>query len=182
MGMNKNISRVLYHESTILSRLNEMAHSITSDYKDKELTVIAVLNGSFIFMADLLRRIPLQLQVDTCSASSYKGTKSTGTVTTRLELADVSNRHVLLLDDIYDSGLTIKAIAGSIAKNGPLSIKSCALLSKAMAKGTKTDADYVGFQIPDAFVVGYGLDYNEKFRNLPYIGIISDEAIARYAE
>ena len=179
--MNKNISRVLYHESTILSRLDELAHQITNDYRDKELTVIAVLNGSFIFMADLLRRIPLQLQVDTCSASSYKGTKSSGAVKARLGLADVSNRHVLLLDDIYDSGLTIKAIAEHISKSNPASIKSCALLSKAVAKASKSDADYVGFQIPDAFVVGYGLDYNEQFRNLPYIGIISEAGIKNFA-
>lgn len=178
--MNHNIAQVLYHESTILSRLDEVAHEITTDYKDKDLTVIAILNGSFIFMADLLRRIPLSLQMDTCSASSYKGTKSTGNVALRLELADVSDRHILLLDDIYDSGLTIKAVKESIEQSNALSVKSCALLSKAKAKGTTVDADYVGFQIPDAFVVGYGLDYNEKFRNLPYIGILSEEAILKY--
>lgn len=178
--MNQDIAKVLYHESTILSRLDEMAHILTTAYKNKDLTVIAILNGSFIFMADLLRRVPLPLQMDTCSASSYRGTASTGKVALRPQLADVSGRHVLLLDDIYDSGLTIKSVKDSLMNSNALSVKSCVLLSKAVARGT-ADADYVAFNIPDEFVVGYGLDYNERFRNLPYIGVLTPEAINKYA-
>lgn len=182
--MLSDIARVLYHESTILSRLDELAHTITTEYRDKDLTVIAILNGSFIFMADLLRRIPLPLQVDCWSVSSYHGTKSSGAVTFRqTQVADVRGRHVLLLDDILDSGVTLHAIREKLAaESGALSLKLCVLLRKQVERTRPIDADYVGFDIPNEFVVGYGLDYNERYRNLPFIGILSPEAIERHAE
>ncbi|MBE2204195.1 MAG: hypoxanthine phosphoribosyltransferase [Chthoniobacterales bacterium] len=181
--MVSDIAKVLYHESTILSRLDELAHQITADYKDKELTVIAVLNGSFIFLADLLRRIPLPLQLDGLSVSSYQGTQTTGSIQFRQsQLADVKGRHVLLLDDILDSGLTIHAIKERLEKEaGAASLKVCVLLRKNVERLRAVDADYVGFDIPNEFVVGYGLDYNEHYRNLPYIGILNEAGIRRYA-
>ena len=181
--MVADIARVLYHESTILSRLDELAHRITTDYSDKELTVVSILNGSFIFMADLLRRVPLPLQIDSWSVSSYHGMKSRGQIQFRQqEIADVRGRHVLLLDDILDSGLTLRAIKERLAaESGALSICSCVLLRKNVERDSATEADYVGFDIPNEFVVGYGLDYNEQYRNLPYIGVLKEEAILRHA-
>jgi len=181
--MQGDIERVLYHESTILSRLDELAHSITQDYQGKELTVVSILNGSFIFMADLLRRIPLPLQIDSWSVSSYHGMKSKGRIEFRQKaIADVSGRHVLILDDILDSGLTLAAIKDRLAaESGAATIRSCVLLRKKLQREAATVADYVGFEIPDEFVVGYGLDYNEKFRNLPYIAVLKEDAIRRYA-
>lgn len=179
--MLKDIKAILYHESTILTRLDELARQITADYDGKEITAIAILNGSFIFMADLLRRIPLPLQVDCWSVSSYHGTKSSGQVNFRqTQLADVRGRHVLLLDDILDSGITLHAIRERLEReSGAASIKVCVLLRKNVARVRDTAAEYVGFDIPDEFVVGYGLDYNEKYRNLPFVGTLTEEAIAR---
>jgi len=181
--MVTDIARVLYHESTILSRLDEMAHQITEDYADKELTVVSILNGSFIFMADLLRRVPLPLQLDSWSVSSYHGTKSKGQINFRQStIADVRGRHVLLIDDILDSGLTLQAIKQKmVADSGALTIRSCVLLRKSVQRDCPVEADYIGFDIPNEFVVGYGLDYNEQYRNLPYIGVLKEEAILRYA-
>lgn len=179
-AMLDDIRKVLFHESTILSRLDEMAHEITMDYQGKDLTVIAILNGSFIFMADLLRRIPLPLQVDCLSVSSYHGTKSSGEVNFRQSsLADFRDRHVLLLDDILDSGVTLHAIRDKLSVGGALSIRTCVLLRKNVERVREVDADYVGFDIPNEFVVGYGLDYLEQYRNLPFIGVLTETAIAR---
>lgn len=180
--MLEDIGKVLYHESTILSRLDEMAHQITEDYRGKDLTAVAILNGSFIFMADLLRRVALPLQVDCWSVSSYHGTKSTGQVNFRqTQLADVRGRHVLILDDILDSGVTLKAISDRLAaESGAASIKICVLLRKNIEQERPIEADYVGFDIPNEFVVGYGLDYNERYRNLPFVGVIKPEAIERH--
>jgi hypoxanthine phosphoribosyltransferase len=182
-GMVADIAKVLYHESTILSRLDEMAHHITAEYQGKDLTVIAILNGSFIFMADLLRRIPLPLQLDCWSVSSYHGTKTTGRINFRqTQLADVRGRHVLILDDILDSGLTLHAIKNRLAAEaGAESLRVCVLLRKQVERVQVVDADYVGFDIPNEFVVGYGLDYNEEYRNLPFIGVLNEEAIRRNA-
>ncbi len=179
--MLQDIKKILYHESTILSRLDELASEITEDYRGRDITVIAVLNGSLVFMADLLRRIPIHLQLDCLSVSSYHGTKSVGRVSFRHgQFRDVRNRHVLILDDILDTGGTLKAIREHIAaESGALSIKICVLLRKKLDRPTM-EADYVGFDIPNEFVVGYGLDYNERYRNLPFIGVLTDDAIRRH--
>lgn len=181
--MQGDIERILYHESTILSRLEELAHTITGDYEGKDLTVISILNGSFIFMADLLRRIPLPLQIDSWSVSSYHGTKSRGRIEFRQNtIADVRGRHVLILDDILDTGLTLQAIkARLVQESGAASIRTCVLPRKNLQQECATVSDYVGFEIPDVFVVGYGLDYNEHYRNLPFLGVLKEEAILRHA-
>jgi len=180
--MLQDIQKILYYESTILSRLDELASIITEDYRGKDFTVIAILNGSFIFMADLLRRIPIHLQVDCLNVSSYHGTKSTGRVSfCQPQLADLRGRHVLILDDILDSGATLQRIREHLAtESGALSLKICVLLRKEIDRPRLVDADYVGFDIPNEFVVGYGLDYNEQYRNLPFIGVLTDEAIRRH--
>lgn len=181
--MRSEIRGVLYHESTIMSRLDEMAEQISADYAGKDLTVIAVLNGSLMFGADLLRRLEMPLRLDCLSVSSYHGASSTGVVRFKQDhLPEVRGRHVLLLDDILDSGHTLHAIRDRLtSETGPLSVKICVLLRKDVPRQRELDADYVGFDIANEFVVGYGLDYMERFRNLPYIGVVSDETIAKYA-
>ncbi len=181
--MRSEIRGVLFHESTIMSRLDEMAVQIADDYAGQDLTVVAVLNGSLMFGADLLRRMEMPLRIDCLSVSSYHGASTTGVVSFNQDrLPDVHNRHVLLLDDILDSGHTLHAIRDKLAKKTkPLSIKICVLLRKDVPRQRELEADYVGFEIANEFVVGYGLDYMERFRNLPYIGVISDEAIVKYA-
>lgn len=177
--MNDDIECVLHHETTILSRLDGMARDIMRDYHGKELTVVAILQGGLILMADLLRRVQLPLQIESLSVSSYHGgTESTGTVTfNQTRLPDLNGRHVILLDDILDSGRTLHAIRGRFeAECRPASVRICVLLRKRKQRACVVEADYVGFDINDEFVVGYGLDYRGRYRNLPYIGVLKPEA------
>jgi hypoxanthine phosphoribosyltransferase len=177
--MQEDLDRVLFDEPTILRRLDELAADITREYQSRELTIIAVLNGSLIFMADLLRRIPLPLKLDCLSVASYHGgTKTTGEVIFKqLALPDVAGRHILILDDILDSGLTLAAIREKLTTAQPLSVKICVLLRKLKERLRPVEADYVGFNIGDEFVVGYGLDYLERYRNLPCIGVLRKDKI-----
>jgi hypoxanthine phosphoribosyltransferase len=173
--MQSHLKRVLFREEEIATRLDELAAEITEDYRGKELSVLAVLNGSLIFMADLLRRIPLPLQLDCLRVKSYHGgTVSTGRVEfDRTVLPAIDGRHVLLLDDILDSGNTLAAIIDTIRSAAHTqSLKSCVLLRKSKKRSRPIKADYVGFDIEDEFVVGYGLDYQEQYRNLPLIGVL----------
>lgn len=173
--MLADLEKTLFHEQTILSRLDELAAQITADYTGKELTVVAILNGSLIFAADLLRRVPLPLKLECLSVSSYHGgTTSSGTVTfDQLSLPDIEGRHVLILDDILDTGRTLQAIAARLqAETNPLSLRSCVLLRKNVSRPEGVDADYVGFDIGNEFVIGYGLDYQEQYRNLPFVGVL----------
>src|SRR2546421_7376619 len=177
--MQDDLERVLFDEAAILRRLDEIAAQISQDYRDRELTVIAVLNGSLIFMADLLRRIPLPLKLDCLSVASYHGkTQTSGEVVFKqVALPDVVDRHVLLLDDILDSGHTLAAIRDKLVTANPRTIRVCVLLSKKKRRSRRVSADYVGFEIEDEFVVGYGLDFMERYRNLPYIGVLRKNLI-----
>ena len=181
--MVADIAKILYHETDILTRLDMMAAEITRDYRGKALTVVAILNGSFVFMADLLRKIPMELQVESLRLASYQGTQSCGQIHFPQDwTADLKGRHVLILDDILDSGLTLHAVKERLGEGaGAASLRTCVLLRKNVQRVRSIEADYVGFDIPDEFVVGYGLDYNERFRNLPFIGVLTDEAIKRDA-
>jgi hypoxanthine phosphoribosyltransferase len=179
--MHDHIERTLFHATTILARIDELAQQITEDYRDKELTVVAVLNGALMFMADLLRRIPLPLRLDCISVSSYRGgTETTGEVTfNQLSLPDINGRDVLIVDDILDSGLTLSAICEKLQRETRAkSIRSCVLLRKIKTRLRPVEAHYVGFDIGDEFVVGYGLDYQERYRNLPFIGTLRSEIIS----
>jgi hypoxanthine phosphoribosyltransferase len=178
--MQSDLEKILFHEQTILSRLDELAAEITDEYRGRELTVIAVLNGSLIFTADLLRRLPLPLKLDCISVASYHGgTVSSGRVQFKqLALPDVNDRHVLVVDDILDSGQTLFAIREKlIAEASPLDVKICVLLRKTKERAKPAEADFTGFDIADEFVVGYGLDYMERYRNLPFIGVLRAEFI-----
>ena len=177
--MEADLERVLLDQATILRRLDQLAAQISEDYRERELTVIAVLNGSVIFMADLLRRIPLPLKLDCLSVASYHGgTKSSGEVVFRqVALPEIKGRHLLILDDILDSGLTLSAIRQKLEAIGPLSVRICVLLKKRVKQAVPVEADYVGFEIGDEFVVGYGLDYMERYRNLPCVGVLRKDLI-----
>jgi len=173
--MDEDIERILFHAATIQARIDELAARITDDYQGKELTVVAVLTGALMFTADLLRRIPLPLKLDCVSVASYHGgTETSGEVKfDQLSLPDIEGRHVLVVDDILDSGLTLDAITRRFGKEcGPLSVRVCVLLSKRRERRKEVDAEYVGFEIDDEFVVGYGLDYQERYRNLPFVGVL----------
>jgi len=179
--MQEDLDRILFRETTILRRLDELAAQISKDYRERELTVIAVLNGSLIFMADLLRRIPLPLKLDCLSVASYHGKAQTSgeVIFKQIALPDVMDRHILILDDILDSGHTLAAIRDKLQTAKPRSIRVCVLLSKKKRRARHVDADYVGFEIEDEFVVGYGLDFMERYRNLPYIGVLRKQLIAQ---
>ena len=172
--MRGDLEKVLFDEPAIHRRLDDMAAQISNDYRDRELTVIAVLHGSLMFVADLLRRIPLPLKLDCLSVASYHGkAQSSGEVVFKqITLPDIEGRDILVLDDILDSGSTLAAVRETLKTARPHSIRICVLLSKKKQRARGVDTDYVGFEIEDKFVVGYGLDFRERYRNLPYIGVL----------
>lgn len=177
--MQSDIERVLFDEPAIHKRLEEMAAQITADYSDRELTVIAILTGSLMFMSDLLRRIPLPLKLDCLSVVSYHGkTQTSGDVIFKqLAVPDVADRDVLILDDILDTGYTLAAVREKLETAKPRSVRVCVLLSKRKQRARDVNADYIGFKIDDEFVVGYGLDFMERYRNLPYVGVLRKELL-----
>ncbi len=181
--MQADLDRVLFDEATIHRRLDELAAKISDDYRERDLTVIAILNGSVILMADLLRRIPLPLKLDCLSVASYHGgAEPSGELVFRqVSLPDVAGRHVLILDDILDQRDHSGEIREKLETAAPLSVRICVLLEKKKTRERAIEPDYVGFQIADEFVVGYGLDYMERYRNLPCIGVLRKELIAQTA-
>lgn len=173
--MNKDIERVMFSEEELDKRVCELARQIDKDYQNKELYIVGVLKGSFIFAGDLARKLSMSVVIDFCRASSYgAGTVSSGEVFVKDFLGiSPAGKDVLVVEDILDSGNTLKSIKHLIEQAGAKSVKLCALLDKPERRQADIRADYVGFTVPDEFLVGYGLDYNEKYRNLPYIGILS---------
>jgi len=174
-----DIERVPFDRQAIHKRLEEMAAQITADYTDRELAVIAILTGTLMFMSDLLRRIPLPLKLNCLSVASYHGkTQTSGEVVVKeLSIPDVAGQDVLILDDILDTGYTLAAVRKKLETARPRSIRTCVLLSKRKQRVRNVDADYIGFEIDDEFVVGYGLDFMERYRNLPYIGVLKKELL-----
>jgi hypoxanthine phosphoribosyltransferase len=157
--------------------MDDMAAQISNDYRDRELTVIAVLDGSLMFVADLLHRIPLRLKLDCLSVASYHGkAQSSGEVVFKqVALPDVGGRDILIVDDILDSGFTLAAVRETLETARPHSIRICVLLNKKKQRTREVAADNMGFEIEDEFVVGYGLDFRERYRNLSYIGVLRRE-------
>jgi hypoxanthine phosphoribosyltransferase len=184
-----DLERVLFDEPAIHRRLDDIAAQISERYRDCELTVVAVLHGSLMFVADLLRRIPLPLKLECLSVASYHGKAQTsGNVIFKLATASSSgggqvplpglaNRDILIVDDILDSGHTLAAVREALQAMKPRSIQICVLLNKKKQRTREVDPDYVGFEIEDEFVVGYGLDFREHYRNLPYIGVLRRELL-----
>jgi hypoxanthine phosphoribosyltransferase len=168
------LESVLVSEAEIKKRLKKLGSEIMELYGEQEITVIAVINGAILFTADLLRHIDNPIRLDCIRISSYRNeTRSTDKpqVLGNLSL-DLSNRHVLLIDDILDTGKTLSLIVSMIQKLHPASVRTCVLLDKRGRREVEFEADFVGFQIPDKFVVGYGLDFAERYRNLPCIGVL----------
>lgn len=159
----------------IQSRVNELALEISEDYKGKEILAVGILKGAFMFYSDLVRKIQVPVSVDFLIASSYTGTSSTGKINLHADLrVDVRDRHLLLIEDIIDTGLTISYLRKMLLARKPASLKLCAFLDKVSRRKVDVPIDYKGYEIPDHYVVGYGLDYENKFRNLPYIAIFKD--------
>jgi len=172
--MRDDLEEVLLTEEQIRQRLDALAGEIQRDYVEKDLTLVAIMTGSVMFVADLLRRLPTRLRLDYIGVSSYHGeTRSTGEllVTKALRL-DVRGRDVLVVDDILDTGLTLAKIREMVTKLQPRSLKFCVFLEKDVPHQDNFRANYVAFPIPNKFVVGYGLDYRERYRNLPYVGTL----------
>jgi len=180
--MERDIQEILLSEEQIKARIEELGKVLTEDYRDKNPIVLGVLKGVAIFYSDMIRQIKVPCQMDFMCISSYKGSKSSGNTNVRLDLgADIRGRHVLILEDIYDTGNSLTYLVNYLKMKDPASVKICTLLDKPEGRkpGITLKADYVGFTIPNAFVVGYGLDYNEAYRNLPYVGILKPEVYTK---
>lgn len=172
--MKNDIQEVLFSEQQLADKVAELGARISADYEGKDPLIVSVLKGSYVFMADLTRRISIPCNVDFMAVSSYgAGTKTTGEVQIIKDIGSkIDGRHLIIVEDILDSGVTLSFLMKVLKARGAASIRLCTLLSKPERRKVDVPVDYLGFEIPDAFVVGYGLDYAEKYRNLPYIGIL----------
>ena len=176
--MERDMKKVLLSEEQIKNRIAELGRELMVDYADKNPVFVGVLKGVVVFYADMIRAFPAPCQLDFMWISSYKGTQSTGNMVVRHDVsADLKGRHVVILEDILDSGRSLQFTYDHLVAKGAASVRICTLLDKPDGRlpGISIKADYVGFTIPNEFVVGYGLDYNEKYRNLPFVGVLKPE-------
>ncbi len=177
--MHDDIERVVFTEEELKARVKELGEKISADYKDAKETVfcVGILKGAVVFYTDLVRSISIPVQFDFMIASSYgNATSTTGSVKLLKDLDyDIEGKHVIIIEDIIDSGTTMHYLLRILQERRPKSIKLCALLSKPSRRTTDVDIDYLGAEVPDEFLVGYGLDYAEVYRNLPYIGVLKPE-------
>jgi hypoxanthine phosphoribosyltransferase len=178
--MGDDVASVLYTEDQIHARLEELAEQIWSDYQGKDLLLVGILKGAVLVMADLMRALPGSVPMDWMAVSSYgSGTKSSGVVRIIKDLdADITGRHVLIVEDIIDSGLTLSWIRANLESRSPASVEICALLRKPEVAKVEVPVRYIGFDIPNEFVVGYGLDYAERYRNLREIVTLAPHVYA----
>lgn len=174
---DKDIKEVLFSEEQLRSKIAELGAAITADYQGKDLLMVSILKGSVMVMADLMRAIDLPLQIDFMNVSSYgAGTETKGSVKILKDLdVDIKGKDLLIVEDILDSGVTLHNLINLLRQREPKSIEICTLFSKPARRQVEVDAKYVGYEIPDAFIVGYGLDYAEKYRNVPYVGVLKEE-------
>ena len=180
--MEKDIKQVLLTEEQIQAKIQELGKILTEEYEDKNPVVVGVLKGVVVFYADMIREIKTPCQLDFMWITSYAGANSTGKMYVRQDLsADIKGRHVLILEDIFDTGNSLEYTYNYLLSKEPASLKVCTLLDKPERRreGVTLKADYTGFTIPNEFVVGYGLDYNECYRNLPYIGVLKPEVYTK---
>lgn len=180
--MEKDIQEILLTEEQIQNRIKGLGEVLTAEYADKNPVIVGVLKGVVVFYADMIRQIKAPCQLDFMWISSYAGASSTGKMLVRQDVtADIKGRHVLILEDVYDTGNSLDFTVKHLLSKEPASLKICTLLDKPEGRkpGITLQADYVGFTIPNAFVVGYGLDYNEHYRNLPYVGILKPEVYTK---
>lgn len=180
--MEQDIQKILITEEQIQRRIAEMGQELTREYADKFPVIVGVLKGVVVFFADMVRQIKVPCQMDFLWISSYQGTDSTGQMVVKRDVGvDVKGRHVLILEDIYDTGNSLDFTVRHLLEKQPSSLKICTLLDKPERRkpGITLKPDYVGFTVPNEFVVGYGLDYNEEYRNLPYVGILKPEVYGK---
>ncbi|HET6351248.1 MAG TPA: hypoxanthine phosphoribosyltransferase [Coriobacteriia bacterium] len=179
-ALHPDVSHIILSEQVIADRVNELGKRISADYGDEPVLLIAVLRGAAIFVADLARAIATPVELDFMAVSSYgSSTKSSGVVRILKDLDEtIENRHVLVVEDILDTGLTLKYLLKNLASRKPKSLEVATLLSKQGKQRVPIDCKYIGFDIADEFVIGYGLDYAERYRNLPYIGVLKPEIYA----
>lgn len=173
--MKNDIEEVLISEKQIKKSVNTLAQKLVKDYKHKNLTIIGVLNGSLVFLSDLIRQIPFPVKLDTIRASTYEGASTFPETETEIVhniSIDIKNEHILIVDDILDTGRTLSEIFRLISRQDPLSVKVCVLLNKSARREIEIEPDYCCFDIADKFVVGYGLDFDNRYRNLPYIAVL----------
>ena len=176
-NMKEDVLRVLLSEDEIREKVRELGGKITADYKNSNLMLVTVLKGAVVFLADLMRQIDVPAEIDFMVVSSYgSGVKSSGVVKIVKDLdVPLAGKDILIVEDVLDSGLTLSYIKELLESRGPRSIRIATLLDKPSRRKVDLQADYIGFSVPDEFVIGYGLDYDEKYRNLPYIGILKPE-------
>lgn len=176
---HKDVEGILISEDSIQKRVKQINKALIKEYDDKDLLIIPLLSGTVLFFADLLRGLPLHLRIDYIGVSSYySGTESRNLTFTKDLKLEINGAHVLIVDDILDSGKTLSAVVNKIQKLNPASIKTCVLLDKKERRVVDIEADYVGFEVPNLFVIGYGLDFDERYRNLPYIGVLKSNVYA----
>lgn len=182
MSMHDDIKSVLVSEDQLKARVKELGEQISKDYAGKDLLLVSILKGSVVFMADLMRAIDIPCEIDFMVVSSYGGanTTSTGLVKIIKDLdADLSGKDVLIVEDILDTGVTLFNLVPMLQMRHPNSVKICTILDKPSRRKADIRADYTGIAVPDEFVVGYGLDYDEKYRNLPYVGVLKPEVYGK---
>lgn len=179
--MKDSIKSILIDEESLQLKIKELGEQITKDYQGKELLVICILKGAVMFVSDLIKRIDLPLEIDFMAISSYgNSTKSSGVVRIIKDLnEEINGKHILIVEDIIDSGLTLSYLIDNLKSREPASVAICTLLDKPDNRKTDIDIVYTGFVVPDEFVVGYGLDYAEKYRNLPFIAVLKEEVYTK---
>ncbi len=177
--MFNDIERVSVSKEEIEKIVKRLGSEISKDYQDKNPLIIGLLKGTIFFMVDLLKNIDIKCTLDFMKASSYSGASSTGNVMIKGDIPEVDGRHVILIDDILDTGRTIKSVKELFESRNALSVKVCVLLNKPEGRVVDIEADYVGGLVENEFVVGYGLDYDEQYRNLPYIGVLKREVYSK---
>lgn len=176
---NEDIKGVLVDQAEIDEICTRLGKQISKDYEGKNLLLVSVLKGGVVFLADLMRKITCDCQIDFMSVSSYSGTNTTGVVKFKKDMdVDPEGRHIIIVEDILDSGITLSYLKKVILDRNAASVKICAFLDKPSNRTADISAEYIGKEIPDEFVIGYGLDYNEKYRNLPFVGVLSEKVYA----
>ncbi|MDR1782196.1 MAG: hypoxanthine phosphoribosyltransferase [Bacilli bacterium] len=174
--MHNHVKKVLISEDDLKQKIKELAKLISDDYKGERVTFVGLLSGSIPFLAELIKQVDLDCEIDFMDVSSYRGTQSTGEVKILKDLArPISNRNVIIVEDIVDTGKTLKVVRSILENREPKSLKIVTLLDKPEGRVTEVLVEYVGFKIPNEFVIGFGLDYDELYRNLPYIGVLREE-------
>ena len=180
--LDRDIDHIHVKEEQLKAKVNELGAQITKDYEGRDLLLVSILKGSVVFMADLMRAIRMPCGIDFMVVSSYGGanTTSTGLVKIVKDLdQDLSGKDLLIVEDILDTGITLSHLVPMLKLRNPASVRLCTILSKPSRRKADIEPDYLGFEVPDEFVVGYGLDYDEKYRNLPYVGVLKPEVYSK---